>query len=228
MSSRARAWVIGVVLAVIIIAAVAWYLMPAPNPFPVSAVDQPISWALPLPQDAASSTPRLTAQIAQLQKILGQGQYPDSDIHTGIANDYILLGNGKAAYQEYVAAIEASSTYALAYDDMGGLFARIYATSTAERAYAQAVTLAPEQLLFQLSYLDYLAEIAPTAPTTAAAFASAKAQPGGAMNPNLLIAEADWLTRIGSTTAAIADWQKVEQIEPSASVEAQIAQLEKQ
>jgi tetratricopeptide (TPR) repeat protein len=169
----------------------------------------------------------LTAQIAQLSKLLGQGQYPDSDIHTGIANDYILLGNGKAAYQEYLEAIEASSTYALGYDNLGGLFARLYATSTATRAYAKAVALAPEQLLFQLSYLDYLAEIAPNAPATAAAFANAKQQPGGATNPNLLIAEAGWLTQIGSTTAAIADWQEVEKQEPSAAIEARIAELEK-
>jgi tetratricopeptide (TPR) repeat protein len=217
---------IAIVAVVVIAGAALWYFTQAPTSFAISPEDQPISWSLPLPQDAASSTPRLTAQIASLSKLLGQGQYPDDDIQIGIANDYVLIGDGHSAYRAYERAIMASSTNALVYENLGGLFARLYATSTALRAYAKAVEIAPGQTLFQLSYLDYLAQVSPTSPETAVAFASAKTTLG-ATDTNILIAEAGWLAKIGSTTAAIADWREVERQEPGAAgaIEARIAQL---
>lgn len=213
MSTNKNLWIS--LAALLVIIGGVWYFLRTPaSSFAVSREDQPISWSLPLPQDAASSTPRLTAQIAQLSKIVGQGQYPDSDIYTAIGNDYAQIGDGKNAYKYYLKAADASSTYALAYDNMGALFARLHATSTATRAYAKAVGLNPDVLLYQLSYLDYLAETKPNDAGTATAFASAKQRPRAAENTSLLIAEAGWLEQIGSTTAAIADWRKVLTQEP--------------
>jgi tetratricopeptide (TPR) repeat protein len=220
MTNRTRAWIAAAIIVIVIVAFAVWKYTQNALPFPVSASDHLTNWALPLPQDAASSTPRLSAQVSQFQAMLGGGTYPNETIYVGIANDDILLGDGKAAYLAYEKAIAASSSDALAYDDLGGLFARLYATSSAERAYAKAVALTPSQLLFQLSYLDYLAEVAPNAPATAAAFVSAK-QVLGTTTPDLLVAEANWLAESGSTTAAIADWQEVLVLEPGLQVSIQ-------
>lgn len=158
-----RAWLLVAIVLVLAVgaAALAWYVMQQPNPFPVSSEDQPISWQLPLPADAASSTPVLAAQIAQLKKMVGQGQYPDENILMGIANNYALVGDGRGAYESYLKAIEASSTNALAYENLGGLFARLGATSTALRAYAKAAELDPGQAFFQASYRNYRAMTQP-------------------------------------------------------------------
>ncbi len=222
-------WILAAIVVAAAAAGTAWYLMQPPDLFQVRAEDQPVSWQLPLPQDAASATPRLRQQIADLGKLLGQGQYPDEDIEMGIANDYALIGEGQSAYHAYLRALAASSTDALAYDNLGGLFARLYATSTAVRAYAKAVALEPAQTLYQLSYLNYLAEAAPRSRSTAAAFASAK-QPRGATNTNILIAESAWLASIGSTTPAIADLEAVRaHVGPAqqSAIDARIAQLKR-
>jgi tetratricopeptide (TPR) repeat protein len=230
MSNRKVIAILIVVLVVLVAAFVAYDAMQTPEPFPVSASDHLTNWALPLPQNSASSTPITQGQIAQFTALLGGGKYPNETIWVAIANDYTAIGEGKQAYQSYEKAIAASSTDALAYDDLGALFDRLYATTSAERAYAQSVALDPSQLLFQLSYLDYLAEVAPTASSTEQAFASAK-EVLGATNPDLLIAEAAWLSQIGSTTAAIADWEIVLPQTPpeqQTAIEQRIAALKKQ
>ncbi len=221
--------IVGVVVAIGIVGAAVWYFWPAPTVFPVSPADHLTSWALPVPSDTASSTPLITAQINQFAKMLGQGQYPDADIENAIGNDYAHLGDGEMAYQTYQRALIASSSDAVVYNNLGGLFARLYATTTATRAYAMAVQLAPTQLMPQLLYADYLAVVSPNDPATATAFASAK-QEVGATNPNVLIAEASWLAGIGRTNDAIADLEaaraSVATTSAAALIDTRITQLE--
>lgn len=227
MSNTTRSWIVGVVV-VLVILGIAWWYTRTPNLFPVSASDNLTSWTIPVNVDA-TSTAAFKAQIATLKSYVGTTTYPTSDIYIGIANEYGLLGDGKSAYQYYLKALNASSTEAVTYDNLGALFARLYATTTATRAYAKAIALDPSEALFQISYLNYLTQVAPQDAMTATAFADAKTALGST-TPDFLITEATWLGAIGSTTAAIADWRKLEAIEPgnAAAIEARIAALRKQ
>jgi tetratricopeptide (TPR) repeat protein len=229
MNNSTRAWIAVGIIIVVIAAFAVWQLTRTPNPFPVSAADNLSSWTIPIQIDA-SSTATINADISKLESYEGTTTYPAADIYLGIANDYASLGNGQSAYHYYVKALSATSTQPVTYYDLGALFARLYATTTATRAYALAVAADPTESIFQLGYLDYLAEVAPTAPATATAFAQARVTLGTS-TPDFLIAEASWLGSIGSTTAAIADWQAVlPSVEPAqqAAVEARIAALKQQ
>jgi len=227
MTMNTKIWILAGVV-IIALALVAWFSWSPSNPLPVEASDHLTSWALPLPQDAASSSPQVEATIAELKSYVGTTTYSTADIYVGIGNEYLLLGDGHSAYNYYIKAIQASSTEAVAYDNMGALFAELHASSTALKAYKKAVALSPTTEFYQLSYLNYLAQVAPNDPATEAAF-DAAAGALGRLAPNYLIARAVWLGSIGSTTAAIDTWEQVRTILPerASAIDAQIAQLEK-
>ncbi|MGH7175114.1 MAG: hypothetical protein ACREGR_02010 [Minisyncoccia bacterium] len=225
MSTTAKYWIIGIIV-VIALAAVAWLSLGSKNPFPVDAADHLSDWSIPVNIDA-SSTALFEAQIVSLKGELGTTTVSAADIDVEIANAYLTLGQGQQAYQYYGKALTASSSESVAYLNLGALFARLHATSTALSAYTKAVAAAPSIELYQLSYLTYLAQVAPTASSTAAAFEQAD-RALGSETSDYLIVRAEWEGSTGSTSAAIADWEKVRtQVPPvqQAAIDAKIAQL---
>lgn len=225
MSNNARSWAIGAIALAAVIGII-WVLAAPANPFPLEAADHLANWTIPVNIDA-SSTALFEADIASLKSEIGTTTYSAADLYTGIGNDYLTLGQGREAYEYYGKALAASSTDPVIYDNLGALFERLYATSTALKAYAKAVALAPATELYQLAYLQYLAQAAPEASSTAAAFAAA-GEALGTTTPDYLVVRAAWEGVLGDTAAAIADWQAVRaQVAPAqqAAIDAQIARL---
>ena len=195
------------------------------NPVPVSPTDHTASWSFTGSYTGANAVKK-QAEIATLTSELGTGKYADSDIYTGIGQDYELLGDGQNAYLNYVKAAEADTSLGLALNDIGELMERLGAVNTARAAYQAAVAKEPTVEVYQLAYLSFLRAHDPSSAATAAAFASAKV----ALNasPNFLVMEANWYASIGNKTAAIADWELVRPkvgASQQASIDATIAAL---
>jgi hypothetical protein len=230
MPASAKYWIIAAVALAAVIGII-WVLAEPGNPFPVDPADRLSEWSIPVNVDA-SSTAAFESEIAALKSDIGTSTYPAGDIYTGIGNLYLTLGEGKEAYADYGKALASGSSTdeAVIYDNLGALFERLYASSTAAKAYATAVELSPATELYQLAYLQFLTKAAPAASSTAAAFAAAGAALGST-TPDYLVVRAAWEGALGENAAAIADWQAVRaQVAPAqqAAIDAQIARLRQQ
>ncbi|MDE1966353.1 MAG: hypothetical protein KGI41_03900 [Patescibacteria group bacterium] len=198
----------------------------AVNPLPIDSRDALVSWTIPGAASSSADAVTAKAEIARLMSVQGTGRYPDEAVYLDIAGHYELLGDGKDAYDFYVKAAEAAPARGVALYDLGNLMERLHALHTAETAYAKAVSREPGELTFRTAYLDFLAHEEPDAASTAEAFAAARLVFAG--QPNFLISEANWLSAIGSTTAAIADWELVRAAagpDQQKSIDAVIAKL---
>ncbi len=207
-----RRW-IGMLVAIVIIVAGGVWIFAAThasvNPLPIDPRDSITSWNFQGAYSSATLAPQKETEIASFKAKLGKGQYPDYQILLAIGEDYELMGDGKDAYNYYGKSAEASSTQAaLAFNNIGALMERLGAVNTAQEAYSKAVALNPQTELYQLAYLEFLTNDEPQSSITPAAFSAAKSALGST-TPDILIVEANWLTAIGSTTAAIADWNLV-------------------
>jgi tetratricopeptide (TPR) repeat protein len=229
MSNSAKYWIIGIIVLAAVIGII-WALAEPGNPFPVEPADRLTNWQIPVTIDA-SSTAAFEGDIAILKGEIGTTSYSAADLYTAIGNGYLTLGEGREAYTYYGKALaSATSTAPVIYDNLGALFERLYATSTAIKAYAKAVALAPATELYQLAYLEYLTKAAPAASSTAAAFAAA-GEALGSTTPDYLIVRASWEGASGEAAAAIADWLAVRaQVAPAqrSAIDAQIARLRQQ
>ena len=200
------------------------------KPFPINPADTIASWSFK-GADAGNDTlmAQANADIASLAELFGKGKYDDYDLYNGIANDYVLMGNGEAAYRDYNHSIAIHPNKGLAYVNLGHLMDELGALHTARDAYAKAVALEPTVESYWLSYLNFLATYEPKVGTTAPIFTAAKKATNSA--PDVLIAEANWLGNIGRFADAIADWKTVRSsvgTAQQAAIDTKIAHLQAQ
>lgn len=219
-SKKTGLWVGLGVLVLAVLGGGGWYLsrghsVPA---FPLNPSDHIASWQF---KGAYTGQPpfekKAQEDIAKQRVYLKTGKYDAYDVYIGIANDYALLGNGRAAYQNYNRAIALFPNQGLAYSDLGALMSELGARYTAADAYAKAETVEPAVLTYHLEQLQFLTSyFATDTPRVAAAFDDASKQFGDIAQ--VLAIEAQWLTGQGRYADAIAAWQRAILISPGRDV----------
>jgi tetratricopeptide (TPR) repeat protein len=151
--------------------------------------------------------------------------YDPYDLYLGIGNDYNLLGNGRAAYENYAKAAAIHEDKGLAYANFGHLFDELGAYRTAADAYAKATAAEPGQIVFHTERLKFLTLRFPD--DTAAineALEDSEAQFGAIAQ--VLAIKASWQEAQGKYAEAIATWEEAIRISPgrdTSAMEAQIA-----
>lgn len=202
---------------------------PATAPFPMNAADAPVpaTFQGSYAGNAASSA-TANADIAALAGLLGKGKYDDYNLYDGIANDYVLLGEGALAYEYYNRAIGLHPNEGLAYVNAANLFEQVGAYATAADAYAKAVAVQPAVLEYHIERLHFLTNrFASDTARVTAALADAARQFGD--TPAILTIQAQWLTGQKQYAAAIKVWQTVKTLSSAdrqASIDAEIARLQ--
>jgi uncharacterized protein len=222
--------VVGLIV-VIIIAVGCWYYITKirVQTIPINAQDSILSWSF---KGAYAGDDALTAKanadITKLTELLGKGQYPDYELFVGIAQDYDYLGDGKSEYQYLEKAIATGRSGGVAWNNFGVLMEKLGAFYTARYAYAQAVAVESQVGAYQEAQLRFLTAHFPQDDSAIEnAFHNGMKESSDA---NLLPIEADWLSSIGSTTAAIAAWKEFSTYIPANSpqqsaINAEIATL---
>ncbi len=198
------------------------------GPFPINAADAIVLGSF---KGAYVGNEALTAQanadIAHLNGLMGKGQYDDYDLYNGLANDYSLLGDGKAAYQNYNRAIAIHPKKGLAYVNLAHLMDILGARYTAADAYAKATTIEAGMLEYHIERLDYLTRVFPTDNVRITAAFTAVSTQFGDTAPILAI-EAKWLTEQGRYADAVKAWETVKMLSPgkdTTSIDIEIARL---
>jgi len=198
------------------------------KPFPINAVDTLVSWDF---KGAYAGNDTLVTQaradIKHLTDLLGKGQYDDYDLYNGIANDYSLLGDGRAAYQNYTRAIQVHPSKGLVYVNLAHLLDQLGAKRTAADAYARAVTVEPGMLEYHIKRITFLTQQFPNdSPIIIAALTDASKQFGD--NAPILGIEAQWLATQKRYADAIKVWETVKMLSPEsrqAAIDTEIARL---
>lgn len=196
--------------------------------FPIHSQDTVSSWNFSGPYAGNDTlTQQAHDDITKLTGLIGKGQYDDYDLYIGIANDDNLLGDGKAAYDNYNQAIHLQPAKGLAYVNLAHLMDELGAYQTAANAYTKAVTVEPSVLEYHVERLAYLTRQFPKDNSVIlAAFTDASTQFGD--TPAVLSIEAQWLTGLGRYADAIKAWQTVAMLSPKenqAAIAAEITRL---
>lgn len=220
---------VGVIL---VIAAVAYYVFVVRVvPFPIDTRDALTEWnfkGLYAGNDALIADAR--KRIDKLTNLLGvRDEFDDYDHYIGIGNDYLEIGDGRAAYDAYNKAIHIHPKKGLAYVNMGHLMDLLHAPQTAISAYEKAVVVEPGNLQYHLQRLDYLTRAFPHEQALLeAAFADAAKVFGD--TPATLAILAQWKEGLGLYAQAIKAWQAARQLSSESrqeAIDAEIVRLQK-
>ncbi len=131
---------------------------PAPvvSKFPINSLDTIAAWSFKGVYTGNDTlVAKANADMEHLKSFFGKGKYDDYDLYVGIANDYDLLGDGAAAYQNYNRAVSIHPDKGLAYANLGHLMDELGAYHTAVDAYAKAVAVEPLPQ-YKTTQTDYL------------------------------------------------------------------------
>ena len=226
MHMTKKRWGIAGVIALVILAGGWLFYTNVVSPsFPINSKDTIASWSFKGAYTGnATLVEQANADIAKLQGLLGKGQYDDYDLYIGMGNDYSLVGEGTAAYQNYNRAAMMHPDKGLAFANMAHLMEQLGAPYTAVDAHAQAVAAEPGQLQYHIGRLNYLVHQFPSeSELMNAAFADARAQFGD--TKQMLAIEADWYTSLGKYADAIAVWERAKKLVTGADASAIAAEI---
>ncbi len=132
---------------------------PVANPLPISSGDTVISWSF---AGAYANNVDLIAkantEIRRVSGLLGSGQYSDTALYIGIANQYDLLGDGKQEYDYLIRAVKAdvNVTSGLPWHNLGVLMEKLGAIQTARTAYEKSTLIQPGSKFYHYAYLEFL------------------------------------------------------------------------
>ncbi|MBI2612900.1 hypothetical protein HYW59_03790 [Candidatus Kaiserbacteria bacterium] len=204
---------------VALLAGGAWFLLQnQAHPLPLAEGDTIASWDWQgTHEDGGELEKRANDEIARSKSLLGGDQSGKNDdptdyiLYVSIANQYELLGDGKAAYDNLGRALKIDSTKTgLAWRNLGSLMERLGALQTARIAYARAVEAQPgeEYHIARLSFL--IKHFADDAATLEAAFEEAEKDLGE--TPQILQLKAQWYEKTGRVDDAIEALQGMEKL----------------
>ncbi len=197
---------------------------------PITQGDTISSWSFKgAYEDGGTLEERARTEIDRLTELLGSGEFPDYQLYVAIAAQYELLGEGKKAYLYLDKALAIDSTQTgLAWMNLGALFDKLGAFETARTAYAKAVESQSAGMEFHVARISFLIERFPN--DTAAiegAFSEANRQFGDAATFYQI--RAQWMTKLGNISGAIAAWEKVKSFMPpgqQTAIDREIARLQ--
>lgn len=215
-----RTIIIGVV-ALALIAGGAWFLFGGgAHPLPLAEGDTVTSWDFQGSYEGNSELEkRARDEIARSEGLLGGDQSGANDdptdyiLYVEIANQYQLLGDGKAAYAALGKALKIDSTKTgLAWRNLGTLMEKLGAQNTARVAYARAVDAQPQIVEYHVARLAFLMDhFADDAAAIEAAFEEAKTGLEGD-TPEILQMKAQWNERTGKVKEAIEALREMEKL----------------
>lgn len=96
------------------------------------------------------------ADIARLTGLLGSGQYSNYILYVSMANQYDLKGDGKNELAYLRKAITEDPATGLAWNNVGQLFVRLGAYTTARVAFERAVAVQPIEQ-YKRALADFMA-----------------------------------------------------------------------
>jgi tetratricopeptide (TPR) repeat protein len=223
------------IVALILIAGAWWFMQRTSHPLPLVAGDTVSSWDYQgTYEDGGDLEKRTRDLIARLEGQLGGDQSggddnpTDYELYVGIANQYELLGDGKAAYEYLGKAISIDPVKTgLGWRNLGALLERLGAVNTARSAYSRAVEAQVHIMEYHIARLEFLVRHFPDDATTIdAAIAEAEAQFGE--TPEILQIQAQWYEKTGRMSDAISAWTKLQTIMgQDATIESEIARLKR-
>lgn len=209
----------GIVI-VIGLAIVLWYHLRSTSAagFPINPQDHLSSWSF---KGAYTGQPEFVQKanddLAKQRAYLRNGKYDAYDVYVGIGNDYALLGNGRAAYQNYSHAIALMPKQGLAYTNLAALMAQLGAKYTAADAYQKGEQAEPGILTYHLEQLQFLTNyFATDTPRIVSALEDSSKQFGDVAQ--VLQIEANWLEGQHRYADAIKAWQQAILISPGRDV----------
>lgn len=147
-------------LALLIILAGGWWYMTQRDVFSVVSGDSIQSWDFQGSyKDGGANEKKARDEIARLEEGLKDAAVEPTDyiLYVGIANQYVLLGDGKSAFKNLnkALAIDSEKT-GLAWHNMGVLMERLGAINTARIAFSRAVDAQPHIDMYHTAYLAFL------------------------------------------------------------------------
>lgn len=151
-----------IVIAAIIIATLGlgyWYYSQNSNLLPIAAGDSIESWDFQGSHNDGPNEQKVRDEITRLEAALRDAETEPTDyvLYVSMANQYVLLGDGKAAYNNLgkALAIDPDKT-GMAWHNMGALLERLGAFETARIAYARAVDAQPLIEQYHIAYIEFL------------------------------------------------------------------------
>lgn len=220
MQNMNKKFIIGVI-ALAFIAGGAWLLFGnQSHPLPLAEGDTISSWDFQGSHEGNSELKkRARDEIARSEALLGGDQSGKDDdptdyiLYVSIANQYELLGDGKAAYEALGKALSIDSTKTgLAWRNLGALLERLGAFKTARIAYAHAAEVQSHIGEYHLSRIRFLMNhFAEDTAAIEAAFEEAAAGLEGD-TPEILQIKAEWLEQTGKKSEAIEALQEMERL----------------
>ena len=209
------------IIAIAMLALGAWLLFGSqPHPLPLAEGDTISSWDFQGSYEGNTDLEkRARDEIARSESLLGGDQSGANDdptdyiLYVSIANQYELLGDGKAAYGALGKALMIDSTKTgLAWRNLGALLERLGAFHTARVAYAHAAETQPQIVEYHIARIQFLiAHFAEDAAAIEAAFGEAETGQGGT-SPEIQQIKAQWYESTGRTEEAIKALQEMDRL----------------
>lgn len=232
MSNNLRSALIGICFAVLLgLGAWLYSQQSAVHPLPIAEGDTIASWDWQgTHKDGGELEKRARDEITRSEELLGGDQSGENDdptdyiLYVSIANQYELLGEGKAAYDSLGKALTIDSTRTgLAWRNLGNLLERLGALNTARIAYAHAVEAQGQVSEYHVARLTFLMKyFAKDTAAIDAAFEEAEKGLGG-NPPEILQLKAQWNEKKGNIDKAIEALREMEKVmggnDPSARSE---------
>ena len=196
-----------------------WFTQSSSHLLPIAEGDTVASWDFPGPyKDGGELEKRARDEITRSEGLLGGDQSGTNDdptdytLYVSIANQFLLLGDGKRAYEYLGRAlkIDAEKT-GLAWRNLGSLMERLGALGTARVAYSRAVEAQPNIVEYHVVRLQFLiSHFSDDAAAIDAAFDEAKQELGE--TPEILQIKAEWQEKTGRIEDAIKTLQSMHTI----------------
>lgn len=224
-------YIFALALASIVGAGAYWYSLQPNAVFTIDAQDTITSWDVQTAhKDGGELEQRVRDEIVRLNEHLADEatEPPDYQIHVGLSNQYLLLGDGEAAYEELLKALAIDSTMTgLAWHNMGTLMDRLGAKHSAREAFARAVDAQPHIDAYHSAYINFLmSRFGDDVLAVTSALDRAETQ----FNDDTFVFQlrAQYFTQTGAFEDAIAEWEKMKAGAPEdrlRDIDAEIARL---
>ena len=204
-------------IVVLIIAAIGagyWFMTSGAHILPIAAGDTIRSWDFQgAHKDGGANEQKAHDEIARLEAGLKDAETEPTDylLYVSIANQYVLLGEGKSAYDYLGKALEIDSEKTgMAWHNMGALLEQLGAYNTARIAYDRAAEVQPVVETYHIARVQFLMKhFVEDSAAIESALQHAE-QTFGTEYPVILQLRHEWLVSQGKSAEAAAMLEKLQ------------------
>ncbi|MBI5457034.1 hypothetical protein HY969_04835 [Candidatus Kaiserbacteria bacterium] len=199
-----------IVLALVAVLGVAayWYSRSSSHMLPIASGDSIESWDFQGSyNDDGPNEKRARDEIVRSEAGLEDEATDPTDyvLYVSISNQYMLLGEGKAAYEALGKALEIDAEKTgLAWHNLGSLMERLGAINTARIAYEKAAEVQPVVEAYHSARVQFLLKYFPEDSAALEAAFSRAERTFGTDHPVVMQLRYEWLVKQGKTEEAAA------------------------